>query len=114
MEKKVREDVAKGRMRKMTYKDANEMYGEDLLIGALGLVDEGKDKFRVIHDATHKVLVNNRFRTRDHQPSPMVTDISTEMAEVESTQERHLGRVWDCESAHRRVLVHPVEWGRQA
>jgi hypothetical protein len=44
LQSKVSEDVAEGRMKKMTFKEAKETYGKDLLIGALGLVDEGKEK----------------------------------------------------------------------
>jgi hypothetical protein len=114
LESKVQEDVAEGRMKKMTFQEAKRIYGQDLLIGAMGLVDEGKEKFRLIHDGTHRVLINNRIRTLDHLPSPMVSDISAEMAEVEETGEAHLALVWDFKSAHRLVQVSPLGWGLQA
>ncbi len=84
------------------------------MIGALGLVDEGKEKFRLIHDGTHRVLIKNHMRTLDHLPSPMVSDISAETVEVEEQREAHIALVWDFKSAHRLVQVAPQDWGLQA
>ncbi len=47
-------------------------------------------------------------------PSPMVYDISAEMAEIEDMGESHIAVVWDFKSAHRIVQVHPDDWGLQA
>ncbi len=47
-------------------------------------------------------------------PSPMVTEISAELAEVEDLGESHIAVVWDFKSAHRIVQVHPDDWGLQA
>ena len=73
IEEKVKEDLAGGRMVKTTYKEAKKKFGDHLLIGALGLVEEGQDKFRL--DGTHKVLINNRIRARDQLRSPMVNEL---------------------------------------
>jgi hypothetical protein len=97
-----------------TYGEAKAKYGDDLLLGALGLVEEGDEKFRLIHDATHKVRINNRIRTRDQTPSPMINDIAAEMAEVEDEPESHLAIVWDFKSAHRLIQVDARDWGLQA
>ena len=40
----VKEDEAAGRMIRMSYKSAKEEYGDRLLIGALGVVEEGSEK----------------------------------------------------------------------
>jgi hypothetical protein len=114
IEAKVNEDLAAGRMIKMSYAEAKAKYGEDLLLGALGLVEEALDKFRLIHDATHKVLINNRIRARDMLPSPIVYDIAAEMASIEAQGVPHLAIVWDFKSAHRLIQVDPRDWGLQA
>ena len=36
-------------------KEAKERFGSRLLIGAMGIIEEGKDKFRLIHGGTHTV-----------------------------------------------------------
>ncbi len=54
IQQKVQEDVVAGRMKKTTYAEAKKTHGDALLIGALGLVDEGQDQFRLIHDGTHR------------------------------------------------------------
>ena len=110
IEAKVSEDLAEGRMIKTSYAEAKTKYGENLLIGALGLVEEGQDKFRLIHDGTHKVLINNRIHARDMLPCPIVYDIAAEMAAVEDQAEAHLAIVWDFKSAHRLIQVDPQDW----
>ena len=114
LEEKVEADVALGRMKKMTMREARERYGERLMIGAIGLVEEGGNKFRLIHDGTKNVKVNLRIRCRDHIPGPLVNDIAAEMAEVEESRMPHLALVWDFESAHRIVQVAEADWGLQA
>ncbi len=74
IEAKISEDIAEGRMIRTSYAEAKTKYGENLL------VEEGQEKFRLIHDGTHKVLINNRIRARDKLPSPIVYDIAAEMA----------------------------------
>ena len=84
-----------------------EEFGQRLHIGSLGMVEEGVDKFRLIHDGTHQVLVNSRIRPRDHVPNPTVMDLAAEMAELEAT----VGLVWDFKSAHRLVPIRRFDWG---
>ena len=38
---KIKEDLTSGRMIRMTYGEAKRIYGEKLLIGALGMIEEG-------------------------------------------------------------------------
>ena len=85
----------------MTYGDAKRTYGEKLLIGALGMIEEGPETFRLIHDGTHSILMNNRVRVLDQVSSPMINDLAAEAAELEEERKRHLGLVWDFQGAHR-------------
>ena len=114
LEEKIEKVVQPGRLRRMSMKGAKSKYGDRLRVGALGLVEEGADKFRLIHDGTRKVGVNLRIRARDHIPSPLVSDISAEMAEVKDRRLPHIALVWDFESAHRIVQVAEEDWGLQA
>ena len=114
LETKVQEDLQSRRMIKTTFGEARLQYGERLLVGAVGVVEEGREKFRLIHDGTHKTLINNRIRTRDHIPGPLVGDIAAEMLDTEADGESQVGIVWDFASAHRVCQVHPVDWGLQA
>ena len=114
LKEKVEEDLVSGRLVRMTYAQAKAIYGDRLLIGALGMVDEGQDRFRLIHDGTHVILVNNRIRPRDLVASPLIQDIAAEMAEIQDTKMSHISFVWDFKSAHRIVPVAKEDWGLQA
>lgn len=113
-QKKVAEDVANGRMRKLTYGEAKAKYGSRLLLGSLGVVEDGADKLRLIHDGSHHTIINHKIRARDHIPGPLVGDIAAELRDAERLSERNVGLVWDFASSHRIVLVHPEDWGLQA
>ena len=114
LKKKIAEDVIAGRMIRMTYGEAKRRFGDKVLLGALGLVEEGPEKFRLVHDGTHLILMNNRIRVLDKVSSPMVNDLAAELAEIEEERMRHLGLTWDFEGAHRIVLVAEEDWGLQA
>ena len=60
----------------------------------------------MIHDGTHKVFVNNKVRTRDQKPSPLIQDIAAETAEVEESGVPSISLVWGFKSEHRIVNVH--------
>ena len=101
-------------MIRTTYKEAKRIYGEKLLIGALGLIEEGPEKFRLIHDGTHRILMNNRVRELGQVSSPMVNDLAAELPEIEEERKKHLGPSLDFEGAHRLILVAEDDWGLQA
>ena len=90
LQDKINEDLKSGKMIRSRYDEAKERYGERLAIGAMGLVEEGSDKLRLIHDGTHGILVNNRIRVRDELSSPMIQDISTELQEQEETGKKYV------------------------
>ena len=69
---KIKEDLISGRMIRITYGEAKRIYGEKLLIGALGMIEEGPETFRLIHDGTHWILMNNRVIVLDQVSSPMI------------------------------------------
>ena len=78
------------------------------------MVDEGNDCFRLIHDGTYGILVNNRIRPRDLASAPLIHDIAAEMAGIQDTKRTHMRFVWDFASAHRLIAVDEDDWGFQA
>lgn len=68
LEEKIKEDLEEGKMIQMKQSDAKVIYGDRLLVGAPGLVEEGEEKFRLIHDGAHFTLVINRISSRAHLP----------------------------------------------
>ena len=104
-----------GWMREITDDDAKRIYGDRLAVAALKVVKE-KTKFRVAHDGTHGVAVNNRIRVRDQARSPTAGEIKTLMREKQRLHggARRFVFVGDIASAHRRVKVRPEDWGLQA
>ena len=97
----------------MTFAEAKAKYGDRLLIGLLGMVDEGNDRYRLTHDGAHIIRVNNRIRPRDLVAFPLIQDIAVEMAEIQETKSSHIALVWDFKSAHRIVAVIEEDWGLQ-
>ena len=106
LEKKVEENLACHRMVKFSYRDAKARYGEKLLLGALGGVEEGKDKSRLIHDGPHKTLINNTIRARDNTLGPLIGDIAAMIEHAEGDDDKVLGFVWGFVSAHHMVQIH--------
>lgn len=114
LEAKVKEDVAAGRMITTTVGAARKKNGERFLVGAISVIEEGREKFRLVHDGTHKTFINNRIRARDHIPGPLVGDMAKDLQETDDEGMLHIGVVWDFASAHRVCQVHPSEWGSKA
>ena len=88
-----------------TYAAAKARYGDRLHVGAIGVVDDGNDWFRLIHDGTYGILVHNRIRPRDLVSTPLIHDIAAEMAEIQDTKRTHISFVWDFATAHRLIAM---------
>jgi hypothetical protein len=63
--KKVEEEKRKGRMLEMTYKEVKKRFKNRLAVASLGLVQEGGEKWRLVHDGTRVMKVHNRIKQRD-------------------------------------------------
>ena len=63
--KKVEEEKRKGRMLEMTYKEVKKRFKNRLAVASLGLVQEGGEKWRLVHDGTRVIKVHNRIKQRD-------------------------------------------------
>ena len=101
-------------MLRLTDQAAKERFGDRLLIGSIGMIQEGESKFRLMHDGAHGTLINAKIHTRDQLTSPMVNDLAAEMNAIIENPEPHCSLIWDFESAHRLVPVDPVDWGLQS
>eukprot|EP00969_Alexandrium_andersonii_P311635 13770553-Alexandrium_andersonii.AAC.1 len=58
-------EASEGMMRCVPDQEAIEEYGDGLVTAALGALQKDDSSFRVIHDATHGVEVNQRIAPRD-------------------------------------------------
>eukprot|EP00972_Heterocapsa_arctica_P027536 4048802-Heterocapsa_arctica.AAC.1 len=69
-------------------KEAKARWGDALTIAALGALkqDPKGESFRVIHDASNRVLVNHRIGPRDRLRYPTVGDLAAVISEVAEEQ----------------------------
>lgn len=114
LEAKLAEARFEGKVIDCTVKVARETYGSRLAVGALGLVQEGQDKWRLVWDGTHGIGVNTRTKQLDRVPHPSVSDIAAVMQVAEEEGEYLFGLALDYEGAHNLVQVHHDDWGLQA
>ena len=71
------EEVKEGLMTNILVKKAREEWREHLVVASLGAVEKNieTDEWRVVHDATHVVRVNNRIRALDQIRFPAWPDL---------------------------------------
>ena len=101
-------------MYKTTYAKAKELWPDSLRIAAMGATEQAGKEWRYTHDATHGIHVNNEIRPRDRPRNPMGGDVKRMVSELSSTPGTVFSLVFDVSKAHRRVLVHNLDWGVQA
>ena len=94
-------------MVEMSDEEAQKAYGKKLYIASLSVVTE-KDKIRMVHDATHKVQVNNSIRVRDQTRSPGAGEMRTLLREWQERRDgaKMLAVIGDAPKAHRRIKVN--------
>ena len=115
IEKTFLEQEAEKLMVPIKFKDAKRIYGNRLRVAALGALEQAPGEFRVIHDGTHGVSVNNFIKVRDQEACPLAGDLLSALdAEFDESDEQLFGLVFDASKAHRRVPVAPADWGLQA
>lgn len=116
---KIEGDAAKGRIIYRYLSEAREEYGPNLAVGALGIVEEGPKKYRLIHDGTHVIKINHMIRVRDQVATPVSGDIKAVQTEVSDDVEAQgpilrFSLTGDMADAHRTVAVREEDWGFQA
>ena len=116
LEKQFQDEIAENFMIKVTFRDAKAKYGNDLLLAALGALEKklGSNKWRVIFDATHGVLVNFKIKVRDRLRFPAVQDLMAVVSEIAQEADFHFALYFDVHAAHRLLPVKECDWGFQA
>ena len=75
IEKTFVEQEAEKLMVPIKFMDAKRIYGNRLRVAALGALEQAPGEFRVIHDGTHGVFVNNFIEVRDQEACPLAGDL---------------------------------------
>ena len=105
-----KEEEALGWMEEFTEEDARKRFGDRLYVSSLAVIDE-ITKVRVVHDATHGVALNHRIKVRDQVRYPSAGEVKTILEERRARGQKGFAILADASKAHRRVLVHPRDWG---
>ena len=102
-------------MKELSCEEAHQQYGKTLHLAGLAVVVE-KDKFRVVHDGTHGVKVNQRIRVQDQVKTPTAGELRALMKEryMDTKGTKQFVLVGDVSKAHRRVKIRQEDWGLQA
>ena len=80
-----------GTLVKMSPSEVRAMYKQRMHVAALALLEQGSDSWRVVHDGTHEIAVNNRVKVRDQISAP-------------------IGETWRQSCGLKRSLAHSSPW----
>ncbi|CAE7206607.1 unnamed protein product [Symbiodinium sp. CCMP2592] len=113
LEEAFTKEEAEGRMFPLSLAEAKARFpGPALRIAAQAVIPKPDHEFRVVHDGTHEVHVNNEIVMLDRLESPGPREISSIQKLGMVAEEKVLfGLVGDVKKAHRRYLHHPEHWG---
>ena len=110
------QDAQEGMMCRLHLDEAKIRWPHDRLrIAALGSIQKGDDSFRILHDGTHGVQVNNAIRQRDQINQPGAAEERfLQYDQQTSAPGVHFVLKSDASKAHRRFKVVEEDWGYQA
>ena len=112
VKKQFKEEEELGLMREYKEEDFYSRFGKNYAVSALAvIIEDGGEKFRVIHDATHKTCVNHKIRCRDKLRFPGVKEKHQLMRERRDRGEIVLSLLGDFTKAHRWVRIRDDEHG---
>ena len=102
-----------GRVFPLSLSEARKRYpGGSFSVAAQAVVPKPDNDFRVVHDGTHGVQVNNDIVMRDRLESPGAREVAAlQKLGMVSEEKVFFGVVGDVSKAHRRFLHHPEHWG---
>jgi hypothetical protein len=110
-----KEEEQIGLMREYDEKDFFNKFGQNCAVSALAVIEEdGGSKIRVIHDGTHKTMVNHKIKCRDKLRCPGVPEMHTIMRERRMKKQICMSLKADFTKAHRWVKVISEEHGMLA
>ena len=106
-------EVAEGLMTVMDEKDFWARYGREAAISAIAvIVEEGPPvKRRVVHDASHDVLLNHRIRCLDKVRAPGAREKRLILRKLRDEKMAPVAVTGDISKAHRRFKHRTDEWG---
>ena len=85
--------------------------GDSLRIAVLGTIEKGENSFRVVHDGTHGVHVNNEVPPRDQIRIPGPGDNRAIMQLCSVRPGAHFVLEANVSKAHRRFVNRKEDWG---
>jgi len=91
-------------------KEFYDTFGEFTAISSLAVLVE-RDKLRVLHDGTHKTMVNHRIRCREKLRMPGVREKHCLLRGFRDKKQHPLSILGDVQNAHRLIKIVPGEWG---
>ena len=109
------QEAKEGRMFKASEATLRKEYPKDRLrIASLGAILKGDSSFRVVHDGTHGVKINNAVKPRDQIRMPGPGEVRVLLEKASRDEEYFFMLSVDVEKAHRRVLNRREDWGLQS
>lgn len=112
--KQFEEEESLGMMFQVSLAQAKALYPEPgtLRIAAQAAIQKADDSFRILHDGTHGVQVNNETKVRDRMRMPSAGDARSIMQFCARDRPGpHLHLLADVRKAHRRFLHRKADWG---
>ena len=82
-----------------------------LRIAAIGAIEKADNSFRIIHDGTHGVRVNNQSIVRDRLRMPGPKEEKAIMRRASQKQGPYFSLQADVSKAHRRFIHRKADWG---
>ena len=111
------EEESMGLMYRTTLAEATlEFPGDRLRIASQGAIEKDDDSFRILHDASHGVLVNHQTRVRDQIRCPSAAEARTimELCDSDRPGDVQFTLLGDIKKAHRRFLHRQEDHGLMA
>ena len=113
--KQFKEEEQLGLMKEYPQEEFLKKYGANHAVSALAVIEEdGGKKIRVLHDGTHKTMVNHKIKCRDKVRFPGVAEKHTLMRERKGKAQIAISLLADFTKAHRWVKIIPEEHGMLA
>ena len=117
VEKQFRDEAKEGRMSEWSVEEAQKLAKDnesELLVASLGCLSKDDGTVRVLHDATHRVGLNNRCVQRDQARSPGAGEIKVTLDEGRQSRKTVISLAADFTKAHRTPRYKDVEFTRLA
>jgi hypothetical protein len=111
-----KEEEEMGMMYRIPIEQAKERWREgELRIAALGAIQKPDGSYRVLHDATHGVMVNGEIRIRDLVDSPRAGEAAcVQRICKDKAYSVYFCLAADIKKAHRRYKHRPEDHGKLA